>query len=70
MKKGLDDLNLLLKWLDYQSHDPSDENRTLLEALDTGLIADEAVNCYTAETLGLSIQENLDNVPLSEVSPH
>ena len=36
--------------------------------MDTGLIADEAVNCDTAETVGLSIQENLDNVPLCEAS--
>ena len=59
---------MLLKWLDYQSHDPFDENQTLVEALDTGLITNEAVNCDTSETGGLSIQENLDNVPLSEAS--
>ena len=68
LKKALDDLNLLLKWLDYQSHDLFDENRMLLQALITGLIADEAVNCDTVETVGLSIQGNLDNVPLSEAS--
>ena len=68
MKKDLDDLNLLLKWRDYQSHDSFDENQTLLQALDTGLIADEPVNCDTVETVGLSIQKNLDNIPLSEAS--
>ena len=36
--------------------------------MDNGLIADDGVNCETAEAVGLSIQANLDNVPLSEAS--
>ena len=68
MKKDLDDLNLLLEWLDYQSHDLFDENWMLLQELNTDLIADEILNCDTAETVGLSIEENLDNVLLSEAS--
>ena len=53
MKKDLEDLNLLLKSLDYESHHPFNENQALLQALDTGLIANEAVNCDTAKTVGL-----------------
>ena len=32
------------------------------------MIADEAVHCDTVEPVGLSIQKNLDNLPLSEAS--
>ena len=53
MKKDLEDLNLLLKSLVYESHHPFDENQALLQTLDTGLIANEAVNCDTAKTVGL-----------------
>ena len=68
MKKDLEDLNLLLKSLVYESHHPFDENQALLQTLDTGLIANEAVNCDTAKTVGLRFQKGLDNITLSEAS--
>ena len=68
LKKDFDDLNTLLKWLECQTHDPFDENRTLLQTLDTGLIANDTVNCDTAESIGSKNQESLDNVSLSAAS--
>ena len=68
LQRDYNDLQKLTTWLDDQSHDPFDANRTVLQALDSGLIADESITCDDAESIGMCIQRNLDDVSLSEAS--
>ena len=68
LQRDYNDLQKLITWLDYQSHDPFDPNRTKLQALDSGLIAAESVTSDDAESIGMCIQRSLDNVSLSEAS--
>ena len=68
LQREYNDLQKLITWLDHQGHNPFDANRTNLQALDSGLIADESVTCDDAENIGMMIQQCLDNVMLSEAS--
>ena len=64
--RDFNDLQRLITWFQYQSHDPFDPDRHQLQALDSGLIADETLNCDDAECVGNSIQESLDGISLGE----
>ena len=68
LQRDYNDLQKLITWLDHQSHNPFDANRTNLQALDSGVIADESVTCDDAENIGMMIQQSLDNVMLSQAS--
>ena len=68
IQRDFNDLQKLITWFDYQSHDPFDSTRQKLQSLDSGMIANESVNCDNAEQVGMNIQENLDKIPLSEAS--
>ena len=52
----------------FRIHNPFDSNRTQLQSLGTGLIADDKINCDEKESLGCSIQVKLDNLKFSKVS--
>ena len=56
------------KGIPITPYDLFDPNRTSLQALDSGLIASEEVNCDQAEEIGQHIQESLDNFPWTAVS--
>ena len=68
LQRDFIDLQKIKGWLDLSSHDPFDHNRTSLQALDSGLIASEEVNCDQAEVIGQRIQESLDNFPWNGAS--
>ena len=61
LQRDFSDLEKAVKnWLNMPSHNPFDQNRTTLQALDSGLTADEKVNCDEAEEVGKKIQKKLD----------
>lgn len=68
IKRDFIDLQTILKWFEYQSHDSFDSSRKVLQALDYGLVANDSVNCNDAESIGKPIQEKLDGVLMSEAS--
>ena len=57
MKRDFNDLQKLILWFSSTSHDPFDTNRQSLQTLDSGMIADENINCDDAEAVGNAIQE-------------
>ena len=59
------DFNKLLDWLN--DHNPFDRSEKRLKSLSTGIIADKELSCEKAETVGNTIQEQLDNMKLCEV---
>ena len=61
-------LQKLITWLNHQSHNPFDNNCTNLQALDSVLFDDESITCDNTENIGRIIQQNLDNVALSDAS--
>ena len=60
------DLKTLITCFQYQSHNPFNPDRHQLQALDSGLITDESVNCDDADCVSRSIQDSLDGVSLKE----
>ena len=68
MQINCNNLQKLITWLNHQSHNPFDSNRTNLQALDSGLIASELITCEDAENIGSIIQQSLDNVALNDAS--
>ena len=68
LKSYYKDLQNLITWLSHQSHNPFDSNRTNLQVLDSGLIADQLIICDDAEDIGRIIQQKLDNVALGDAS--
>ena len=65
-KRDAKDLDGISSWFKIQN--PFDRNRTQLQSLSTGLIADDKINCDKTESLGSSIQMKLDNLKFSEAS--
>ena len=65
-KRGTEDLDKISSW--FKIHNPFDSNRTQLQSLSTGLIADDKINCDETGNLGCSIQMKLDNLKFSEAS--
>ena len=68
MKRDYTDLMKVVEWLKRASHNPFDANRPHLQALDTGLMADETVNCDDAEAVGHRLQVKLDGVSLNDAT--
>lgn len=68
LKRDFIDLEKIKGWLDLSSHNPFDSDRTSLQALDSGLTANEEVNCDQAELIGQLIQESLDGLPWNGAS--
>ena len=58
IKLDFDELQHILQWFDSSS--PFDINRTDLQSLSTGVVADETVNCDNAENVGSTFQAQLD----------
>ena len=59
------DFNKLLDWLN--DHNPFDRSEKRLKSLSTGIIADKELSCEKTETIGNTIQKQLDNMKLCEV---
>ena len=59
-------LQKLITWLNNQSQNP--KSRTNLQALNSGLIADQLVTCDNTENIRRIIQQSVDNVALSDTS--
>lgn len=57
LRKDMNDLNTMLKWFDFQLHNPSEETRVVLQSLGTGLIADDTVHCDRGEEVSSKIQK-------------
>lgn len=66
IQRDYQDLQKILQW--FETNDPFDSNRTELQSLSTGLIADDAINCDEIEKIGSKIQSNLDGVAVVNAS--
>ena len=66
IKLDFDELQHILQWFDSSS--PFGINRTDLQSLYTGVVADETVNCDNAENVGSTIQTQLDGKPYTKTS--
>ena len=62
-QRDFKDLQIISTWL--KVHNPFSENIQSLQALGSGLIADEKVNCDDAEDVGRKIQIKLDGVSIN-----
>ena len=65
-KRDAEDPDKISSW--FKIHNPFDSNKTQLQSLSTGLIADDKINCDETGNLGCSIQMKLDNLKFSEAS--
>ena len=65
-KRDAEDLDKISSW--FKIHNLFDSNKTELQSLSTGLIADDKINCDETESLGCSIQMKPDNLKFSEAS--
>ena len=66
--RDFNNLKKLITWFQYQSHNSFNPDRHQLQALDSGLIADQSVNYDEAKCAGRSIQDSLDGVSLKEAT--
>ena len=67
-QRDFTDLQKILTWFQYQSHDPFDPSRPQLQALDSGLVANDSVNCDDVEAVGNRLQEKLDGMSVNKAS--
>ena len=65
-KRDAENLDKISSW--FKIHKPFNNNRTRLQFLSTGLIAEYKVNCDETERLGCSTGMKLDNLKFSEAS--
>ena len=54
----------ILMWL--KENNPFLKIENEIRSLSTGITSEKVVNCHNAESIGLKIQEKLDNVSLNE----
>lgn len=57
-------MSKIYEWFDQ--HEPFDENVPGLRSLSSGVIADDKINCDSAEEIGYTMQEKLNNVNVAE----
>ena len=68
MRRDHKDLQKVMEWFEYETHNPFDPKRTSLQSLITGMIADESINCDDAERIGHMIQLDIDGQSVSNAT--